>query len=58
MHVMQSYLQPEALKAAGVDKFDASAATFGRSIIELELAPYGGSYRLNTRFARFANVPR
>lgn len=55
---MQSYLQPEALKAAGVDKFDASAATFGRSIIELELAPYGGSYRLNTRFARFANVPR
>ncbi len=57
MHVMQSYLQPQELARAGVERFDAWAATFGRSVTELELAPDGGSYRLNTRFARFANVP-
>jgi len=57
MWVMQSYLQPERLRAAGVETFDAWAATFGRTVTALELAPDGGSYRLNTRFARFANVP-
>ncbi|HSH22502.1 MAG TPA: DEAD/DEAH box helicase family protein, partial [Acidimicrobiales bacterium] len=57
MWVMQSYLQPTRLAAAGVDTFDAWAATFGRTVTALELAPDGGSYRLNTRFARFANVP-
>ncbi|MGH2718115.1 MAG: DEAD/DEAH box helicase family protein, partial [Actinomycetota bacterium] len=57
MWVMQSYLQPARLESAGVAAFDAWAATFGRSVTALELAPDGGSYRLNTRFARFANVP-
>ena len=57
MWVMQSYLQPERLAAAGIDTFDSWAATFGRTVTALELAPDGGSYRLNTRFARFANVP-
>ncbi len=57
MWVMQSYLQPERLAAAGVTSFDAWAATFGRTVTALELAPDGGSYRLQTRFARFANVP-
>ena len=37
--------------------FDGWAATFGRTVTALELAPDGGSYRLNSRFARFANVP-
>src|ERR1700680_3013508 len=57
MYVMQTYLQPEALAAAGITAFDAWAATFGRTVTTLELAPDGGSYRLQTRFARFANVP-
>ena len=57
MWVMQSYLQPERLAAAGVATFDAWAATFGRTVTALELSPDGGSYRINTRFARFANVP-
>jgi N12 class adenine-specific DNA methylase len=57
MYVMQTYLQPEALAAAGITAFDAWAATFGRTVTTLELAPDGGSYRLQTRFAKFANVP-
>ncbi|MGH9210929.1 MAG: DEAD/DEAH box helicase family protein [Acidimicrobiales bacterium] len=57
MWVMQSYLQPDVLKAAGVRAFDAWAANFGRTHTALELAPDGGSYRMKTRFARFQNVP-
>jgi N12 class adenine-specific DNA methylase len=37
--------------------FDAGAATFGRTHTALELAPDGSSYRMQTRFARFQNVP-
>jgi N12 class adenine-specific DNA methylase/SAM-dependent methyltransferase len=57
MWVMQAYLQPHRLAATGVTSFDAWAATFGRTVTALELAPDGGSYRLSTRFARFRNVP-
>lgn len=57
LYVMQRYLQPAALKAAGIATFDAWAANFGRSVSALELAPDGGSYRMKDRFARFANVP-
>jgi N12 class adenine-specific DNA methylase len=57
MYVMQTYLQPDTLRAAGVDTFDAWAANFGRTVTALELAPDGSSYRMHSRFARFANVP-
>lgn len=57
LYVIQHYLQPADLDRAGIDSFDAWAATFGRTVTALELAPDGGSYRLNTRFARFVNVP-
>ncbi len=57
-HVMQRYLRPDLLRAAGGEHFDAWAATFGRTVTEMEMAPTGdGNYRLNTRFARFQNVP-
>jgi len=57
MYVMQRYLQPEVLRAAGVEHFDGWAANFGRTVTALELAPDASTYRMNTRFARFANVP-
>lgn len=57
MYVMQRYLQPGDLERAGLRAFDAWAATFGRTVTALELAPDGGSYRFHTRFARFVNVP-
>lgn len=55
-HVMQRYLRPDLLADAGVSEFDAWAATFGQTVTEIEMAPAGG-YRLQTRFAKFQNVP-
>ena len=57
MYTMQRYLQLTALKALKVDHFDSWAATFGEPVSAMELAPDGSGYRLNTRFARFINVP-
>ena len=54
---MQSYLQPDALAEVDLAPFDSWAATFGRTVTALELAPDGGSYRMKTRFARFQNIP-
>jgi N12 class adenine-specific DNA methylase len=57
-HVMQRYLRPDLLAEAGVLDFDAWAATFGQTVTEIEMAPTGGgNYRMQTRFARFQNVP-
>ncbi len=55
-HVMQRYLRPDLLVKAGVDHFDAWAATFGSQVSEMEMGPAGG-FRQKTRFARFQNVP-
>jgi N12 class adenine-specific DNA methylase len=57
-HVMQRFLRPDLLEAAGVADFDVWAATFGQTVTEIEMAPQGGgSYRQATRFAKFQNVP-
>ena len=57
-YVMQRYLRPDLLEAAGITVFDAWAATFGQAVTQVELAPEGGdSFRLKSRFARFRNVP-
>ena len=57
MFTMQRYLQPEALKRHDLHHFDSWAATFGEPVTAMELSPDGAGYRLNTRFARFINVP-
>src|SRR5438128_8293065 len=57
MFTMQRYLQPEDLKKHNRHHFDAWAATFGEPVTPMELSPDGAGYRLNTRFARFINVP-
>ena len=57
-YVMQRYLRPDLLEAAGIDVFDSWAATFGQVVTQVELAPEGGdSFRVKSRFARFRNVP-
>ncbi|HEY8718614.1 helicase-related protein, partial [Pengzhenrongella sp.] len=57
-HVMQRFLRPDLLEAAGVADFDVWAATFGQTVTEIEMAPQGGgSFRQATRFAKFQNVP-
>ena len=56
--VMQHYLRPDLLEAAGIDDFDTWAATFGQTVTQIEMAPEGGnSFRQKTRFAKFTNVP-
>lgn len=57
MWVMQHYLQPDVLDHTQTAHVDAWAANFGRVVTALELAPNGASYRLNSRMARFQNVP-
>ncbi len=57
MFTLQRFLQMDALLQRRLQHFDSWAATFGESVCALELAPDGAGYRLNTRFARFVNVP-
>ncbi|MGI8449300.1 MAG: hypothetical protein ACR2MP_19395, partial [Streptosporangiaceae bacterium] len=57
-YVMQRYLRPDLLEAAGISVFDTWAATFGQVVTQVELAPEGGdSFRMKSRFASFRNVP-
>ena len=57
-YVMQRYLRPDLLEAAGITVFDSWAATFGQIVTQVELAPEGGdSFRVKSRFASFRNVP-
>jgi N12 class adenine-specific DNA methylase/predicted RNA methylase len=57
MFTMQRYLQPDDLKTHNLNHFDSWAATFGEPVTAMELSPDGAGYRINTRFARFVNVP-
>jgi N12 class adenine-specific DNA methylase/predicted RNA methylase len=57
MWVCQVFLQPYTLKRYGLYEFDAWSATFGEAVTGLELAPDGSGYRVNTRYARFLNLP-
>src|SRR6185437_15282355 len=57
-YVMQHYLRPDLLHAAGIEDFDTWAATFAQTVTQIEMAPEGGaSFRQKTRFAKFTNVP-
>jgi N12 class adenine-specific DNA methylase len=57
MFTMQRYLQPDELQKHNLHHFDSWAATFGEPVTAMELSPDGAGYRMNTRFARFINVP-
>ncbi|UAL29813.1 hypothetical protein K8W59_19130 [Nocardioides rotundus] len=52
--VMQKYLRPDLLEAAGIGAFDAWAATFGQTVTQMEMAPTANNtFRMKTRFAKF-----
>src|SRR4029453_17119043 len=58
MYVMQRYLRPDLLQAAGIKDFNTWAATFGQVVEEMELSVAGGDrFKLKCRFAKFQNVP-
>jgi N12 class adenine-specific DNA methylase/uncharacterized protein YcbK (DUF882 family)/predicted RNA methylase len=56
MYTMQRYLDGEALETLGVAHFDAWAKQFGEIVTDWELSP-SGKYKLNSRFAKFVNIP-
>ncbi|MDN6301463.1 MAG: methyltransferase domain-containing protein [Brachybacterium sp.] len=56
-YIMQKYLRPDLLEAAGVRSFDTWAATFGKTVMSVEMAPEGNKFRTVQRFAQFQNVP-
>jgi N12 class adenine-specific DNA methylase/predicted RNA methylase len=57
LYTMQRYMQYDELKARGIVHFDAWASTFGQVVTGWELDATGVNYRLNSRFAKFQNVP-
>ena len=56
MYTLQRYLSPKVLTRLGIAHFDAWARVFGDVVTDWELSP-SGQYKLNTRFARFVNIP-
>ena len=57
MYTMMRYLMPDLLAERGIEHFDAWAAAFGEVINSLEISPDGQSLRVNSRFAKFKNLP-
>jgi hypothetical protein len=57
LYTQQRYLDPDGLKARGIEHFDAWAATFGEVVEAMEIAPDGKTLRPRSRFARFVNLP-
>lgn len=56
MYTMQRYLDYDNLKQSGLSHFDAWARMFGEVVTDWELSP-SGQYKLNSRFAKFVNMP-
>jgi hypothetical protein len=54
---MNRYLRYNDMKQRGIAHFDAWASTFGQVVTGWELDATGVNYRLNSRFAKFQNVP-
>ena len=57
MFTVQRYLQMSAPRRNQLQHFDSWAGTFGETVTNMELSPDGSGYRLQSRFARFVNVP-
>lgn len=56
MFTIQRYLDGRALRDMGLSHFDAWARMFGEVVTDWELSP-AGKYKLNSRFAKFVNMP-
>jgi N12 class adenine-specific DNA methylase len=56
LFTISRYLQPDELHERGIDRFDAWAAAFGNTKSDLEPTA-GGTYKMQTRFSEFVNVP-
>jgi N12 class adenine-specific DNA methylase/SAM-dependent methyltransferase len=56
-YTMQRYLRPDLLEAAGIMHFDQWGGTFGETTTSIEVTPDGSGMRMQSRFAKFRNVP-
>ena len=56
MFTMQRYLDLERMERQGIHNFDAWANTFGQIVSDWELSA-AGKYKMNSRFAKFVNMP-
>jgi len=54
---MQRYFQYDTLVDLGLSHFDAWAQMFADAVMMPEMTPDGGGFRVNTRLARFTNIP-
>lgn len=57
LYTVQRYMQYDELKSRGIVHFDSWASTFGQVVTGWELDATGVNYKLNSRFAKFQNVP-
>lgn len=57
MFVVETYLQPDRLRAEGIDMVDAWAGLHIQHETKIEVAPDGQSFRMHRRPSRFSNVP-
>ncbi|HEX5657342.1 MAG TPA: SNF2-related protein, partial [Polyangiales bacterium] len=56
VYTMLRYLRPDLLLAAGITSHDTWAATFARSVADVEVAPDGSGMRTQTRL-KWHNLP-
>jgi N12 class adenine-specific DNA methylase len=56
MYTMQRFLDYQTLQDQGIAHFDAWARMYGEVVTDWELSPTG-SYKLNSRFRKFVNLP-
>jgi N12 class adenine-specific DNA methylase len=54
---MQRYFQYDTLRDLGLVHFDSWAQMFTDTVMLPEMTPDGGGFRVNTRLARFTNIP-
>jgi len=57
LYTMQRYMRYDDMRERKIAHFDAWASTFGQVVTGWELDATGVNYRLNSRFAKFQNVP-
>ncbi len=54
---MQRYLQLDKLRERGLDTFDSWASTFGRVVNNMVLSADGRTFKEESSFSKFVNVP-
>lgn len=54
---MQRFFQYDTLVDLGLSHFDSWAQMFADAVMLPEMTPDGGGFRVNTRLARFTNIP-